>query len=141
MSFKINWPSVALAVVAIALALGSISGGVTLYALRSSAPNPWTFSLVVGVNLGCLVLFGVSLLKVFGDWKMIITEEEITRPTLFGPRSIRWADVQKVTLSHGASIQIHAHYGTIVVSPGIYHDPDRVFEEIREQLTTGKDEL
>lgn len=139
---QINGPYVAFCVLAAAVGLGFVCWGVTTQPILSPDGrylSPGKHRLFAAVVIGfCLVTFSALLWKLYCDWKTTISEDSVTRPTPFGVRVIRWAEVTKAEVYGGVGIHIHAPDGKIVISPYAYRDPDLVFEQVRERLVARK---
>jgi hypothetical protein len=92
-----------------------------------------------GLNWPIAILMDIAFLailvgmfwKAYGDWKTIITEEEIIRPRLLRMRVISWSEVTYIT-GFGAGIHIHAPAQKIVITPYAYKEPALIIEQIYE---------
>src|SRR5207253_658453 len=129
MTYKMNWLVIIPATILWVLMCLVVVAFVTYDAVASIRDGPGltvvNWATVIMVDLGCLGGIGYTLWDFYADANVVITDDYVSRPTLFGVRYIRWADVKNVRGSTSA-LYIYGTSGRIVVSQGRYLDGEAI---------------
>jgi hypothetical protein len=137
-----NWPYVATAALTGATAIGFIVWAITAPVYRAWAQGlpirgGWNWTLVIVWDTGCLFLLLAFYWKIYCDANTEIGEAELCRPSIFGPRRIRWSEIVRVE-KVGFGYHIFSKNKKIVLSPYAYRYPDSVMSLLRARIASEK---
>jgi hypothetical protein len=142
---QMNWPYVVIAALIGTGTIGFIIWGITAPLYRASVQGlpirgGWNWTTVIGCDVGCLFVLLAFYWKMYCDAKTEIGEAELSRPSIFGPRRIRWSEVVRVKIV-GFGCHILSKDKKIVLSPYAYRDPDSVVSLIKVRIPVDKDDV
>jgi hypothetical protein len=139
MKITLNWPYISFVILAALSGLGFIAWGLTdqVYQQWSRGlpiTGGWSWEIVILVDIGCLLMFMALCWKVYCDSRLEITDEYISRPSIFGKNVIKWAEVTKFTLFNGVGYHIFEGKKKIVVSPHGYKNSSQLIQLLHSSL-------
>jgi hypothetical protein len=137
-----NWPYVVTAAVIAAAAIGFIIWETTAPVYRASVHGlptrgGWNWPLVIACDAGCLFVLLALYWKIYCDAKTELGEAELSRPSVFGLRRIRWSEVVRVKIV-GSGCHVFSKNTKIVLSPYAYRDPDSVLATLSARIAGDK---
>ncbi len=91
----------------------------------------WRWAFVAFWDSLALLGFAAILWTMYCDVKTTVTREGINRPSLRGPRTLRWRDVKRVRSFGIFGIQFESTNGKTTLWYSSYRDPGRIDGAVR----------
>jgi hypothetical protein len=137
-----NWPYVSTAAVIITTAMAVVAWLITAPVCRAwtkSLPvagwGSWPPAIIWDVGIFCVLC--AFFWKLYCDANTEMSETELRRPSIFGLRRIRWAEVVRIK-QVGFGYHVFSKDNKIVLSPYAYKSPESVISMLTSRIQDGQ---
>ena len=140
---SMNWPYVGTVALIVTAVMGFIGWSITAPVFREwtrSLPitGCWSWPAAIFWDGGILCLLCVFFWKLYCDANTEIGETELRRPSIFGVRRIRWAEII-VVKQVGFGYHVISKENKIVLSPYAYKSPKSVISMLESRIQSSQE--
>jgi hypothetical protein len=133
-----NWPYVAVALLISTAAIVYIAWETTEPVYRSwirglPIRGGWSWPIVIAWDVFYFLVLLALFWKIYCDANTEMGETELSRPSLFGIRRIRWSEVVGVK-QVGFGYHVFSRNNKIVLTPFAYRSPESVVSMLQSRI-------
>ena len=137
----LNWTYIIFVILVAIAGVGFIAYAITMqtylqWAQGLPISGGWTWPRVFAADLFCLLMLWALIWKIYCDANTEIGSEQLSQPSVFSRRTIRWNEVTGVKVFGAVGYHILSGRKKIVVTSYAYSNPIAVISMLHARVQT-----